>query len=140
IAVRQLVAWIEKSGRCVDEMRRMDALRIHFLYELIRAIVEIRHRRIRFPPYAQIQRQARRDPECIAEIEGLIMTPAKFDFAIALLELVHQSQNVIGLIETSVLSVEPEIGRATSELQSLAYLVCRLLLEKKKNETIVQNK
>src|SRR5205823_10793394 len=25
-----------------------------------------------------------------------------------------------------------EIGRATSELQSLAYLVCRLLLEKKK--------
>src|SRR2546425_4648921 len=28
-----------------------------------------------------------------------------------------------------------EIGRATSELQSLAYLVCRLLLEKKKNQT-----
>src|SRR2546425_3127867 len=27
----------------------------------------------------------------------------------------------------------PEIGRHTSELQSLAYLVCRLLLEKKKN-------
>src|SRR5205823_6681617 len=27
-----------------------------------------------------------------------------------------------------------EIGRATSELQSLAYLVCRLLLEKKKNK------
>src|SRR2546425_8778712 len=26
-----------------------------------------------------------------------------------------------------------EIGRATSELQSLAYLVCRLLLEKKKH-------
>src|SRR5687767_15618899 len=26
----------------------------------------------------------------------------------------------------------PQIGRATSELQSLAYLVCRLLLEKKK--------
>src|SRR5205823_7426821 len=27
----------------------------------------------------------------------------------------------------------PEIGRAPSELQSLAYLVCRLLLEKKKS-------
>src|SRR2546425_7968819 len=27
-----------------------------------------------------------------------------------------------------------EIGRATSELQSLAYLVCRLLLEKKKKK------
>src|SRR5205823_13042744 len=27
----------------------------------------------------------------------------------------------------------PQIGRATSELQSLAYLVCRLLLEKKKS-------
>src|SRR2546425_7206311 len=28
-----------------------------------------------------------------------------------------------------------QIGRATSELQSLAYLVCRLLLEKKKKTT-----
>src|SRR3712207_7288608 len=28
---------------------------------------------------------------------------------------------------------EPEIGRHTSELQSRQYLVCRLLLEKKKN-------
>src|SRR2546425_8634951 len=28
-----------------------------------------------------------------------------------------------------------EIGRAPSELQSLAYLVCRLLLEKKKQHT-----
>ena len=28
-----------------------------------------------------------------------------------------------------------EIGRATSELQSQAYLVCRLLLEKKNNNT-----
>src|SRR5687767_15268073 len=28
-----------------------------------------------------------------------------------------------------------EIGRAPSELQSLAYLVCRLLLEKKKKNT-----
>src|SRR2546425_6128351 len=28
-----------------------------------------------------------------------------------------------------------EIGKHTSELQSLAYLVCRLLLEKKKKET-----
>src|SRR5687767_15376592 len=30
---------------------------------------------------------------------------------------------------------QTEIGRATSELQSLAYLVCRLLLEKKKKNT-----
>src|SRR2546425_8857306 len=29
-----------------------------------------------------------------------------------------------------------QIGRATSELQSLAYLVCRLLLEKKKQHII----
>src|SRR2546425_5735695 len=29
-----------------------------------------------------------------------------------------------------------EIGKHTSELQSLAYLVCRLLLEKKKNRGI----
>src|SRR5687767_6503179 len=31
-------------------------------------------------------------------------------------------------------ALDNEIGRATSELQSLAYLVCRLLLEKKKQE------
>src|SRR2546425_3257390 len=31
-------------------------------------------------------------------------------------------------------AVRWEIGRATSELQSLAYLVCRLLLEKKKKK------
>src|SRR2546425_9655353 len=34
---------------------------------------------------------------------------------------------------------DPEIGRSeehTSELQSLAYLVCRLLLEKKKNTAL----
>src|SRR5256885_4101492 len=31
----------------------------------------------------------------------------------------------------------PEIGRATSELQSPCNLVCRLLLEKKKNTTLV---
>src|SRR3712207_8168841 len=30
----------------------------------------------------------------------------------------------------------PEIGRAQSELQSRQYLVCRLLLEKKKNHTM----
>src|SRR3712207_7994295 len=30
----------------------------------------------------------------------------------------------------------PEIGRHTSELQSRQYLVCRLLLEKKKNTVI----
>src|SRR2546425_7157716 len=29
-----------------------------------------------------------------------------------------------------------QIGRATSELQSLAYLVCRLLLEKKKKSVL----
>src|SRR5687767_15680514 len=29
-------------------------------------------------------------------------------------------------------AIESQIGRHTSELQSLAYLVCRLLLEKKK--------
>src|SRR5687767_15179073 len=32
------------------------------------------------------------------------------------------------------LTVPLEIGRAPSELQSLAYLVCRLLLEKKKKK------
>src|SRR2546425_7785420 len=38
----------------------------------------------------------------------------------------------------ALLRVSPggdEIGRAQSELQSLAYLVCRLLLEKKKKNT-----
>src|SRR3712207_7623585 len=33
-----------------------------------------------------------------------------------------------------------EIGRATSELQSRQYLVCRLLLEKKKNNCSVSHK
>src|SRR5687767_15527326 len=37
-----------------------------------------------------------------------------------------------------VLARAPEIGRATSELQSLAYLVCRLLLEKKKKQNYKQ--
>src|SRR5438093_3687021 len=32
-----------------------------------------------------------------------------------------------------------EIGRATSELQSLTNLVCRLLLEKKKNKNNITN-
>src|SRR6185437_16783921 len=41
---------------------------------------------------------------------------------------------VIGLGVCSVRGshIRTQIGRATSELQSLAYLVCRLLLEKKK--------
>src|SRR5437899_12520007 len=35
-------------------------------------------------------------------------------------------------------AIDREIGRATSELQSLRHLVCRLLLEKKKkNNTII---
>src|SRR5687767_15362434 len=34
---------------------------------------------------------------------------------------------------SSTTSARPKIGRHTSELQSLAYLVCRLLLEKKKD-------
>src|SRR2546425_4085419 len=34
------------------------------------------------------------------------------------------------------MDVEIEIGRAQSELQSLAYLVCRLLLEKKKKNAL----
>src|SRR2546427_7218431 len=33
----------------------------------------------------------------------------------------------------------PEIGKHTSELQSQSNLVCRLLLEKKKNNTSVSN-
>src|SRR5687767_15198731 len=32
-----------------------------------------------------------------------------------------------------------KIGRAPSELQSLAYLVCRLLLEKKKRTTYIEH-
>src|SRR2546426_7970948 len=36
-------------------------------------------------------------------------------------------------------ALRPEIGRAHSELQSLAYLVCRLLLEKKKMEVAARN-
>src|SRR2546425_4570050 len=35
--------------------------------------------------------------------------------------------------------VHREIGRAPSELQSLAYLVCRLLLEKKKKTNSICN-
>jgi len=58
-------------------MRRMDTLQIHLLNELIRTIVEISHRRVGFPPQADIQRQARRDPEGISEIKALIVAPAK---------------------------------------------------------------
>src|SRR5258707_6061709 len=39
-------------------------------------------------------------------------------------------------IMSECLSIFLEIGRATSELQSRQYLVCRLLLEKKKNYNI----
>src|SRR3989454_5713688 len=52
------------------------------------------------------------------------------------------TQNALTLIKMGVLAalivigfVLPEIGRATSELQSPCNLVCRLLLEKKKNTT-----
>src|SRR5258707_5778444 len=37
-----------------------------------------------------------------------------------------------GIAESGAPPVDTEIGRATSELQSRQYLVCRLLLEKKK--------
>src|SRR2546425_5293165 len=43
------------------------------------------------------------------------------------LEDVAAAQRAVG--------VEPRSEEHTSELQSLAYLVCRLLLEKKKNKT-----
>src|SRR2546425_4284151 len=43
-------------------------------------------------------------------------------------------------IEARIKQIRAQIERSeehTSELQSLAYLVCRLLLEKKKNESII---
>src|SRR5687767_15301240 len=59
----------------------------------------------------------------IARIHGL-----ENAVAAEMLELEHGVTGIaFNLEEDNV-----EIGRATSELQSLAYLVCRLLLEKKK--------
>src|SRR2546425_6048604 len=43
-----------------------------------------------------------------------------------------QEQLRAGRARAAADSPRPQIGRAHSELQSLAYLVCRLLLEKKK--------
>src|SRR2546425_9417518 len=53
-------------------------------------------------------------------------------------ELIMQNQKAIGLDEAQKSYIRTEITKTqrseehTSELQSLAYLVCRLLLEKKK--------
>src|SRR5205823_10459865 len=41
-----------------------------------------------------------------------------------------------GIVLANLDHYEEEIGEHTSELQSLAYLVCRLLLEKKKVEHV----
>src|SRR5687767_15775974 len=41
----------------------------------------------------------------------------------------------VGRVLHDAVREDEKIGRATSELQSLAYLVCRLLLEKKKRLT-----
>src|SRR5687767_15427531 len=42
-----------------------------------------------------------------------------------------------GLAQRRIIRSSVEIGRAHVELQSLAYLVCRLLLEKKKENTYI---
>src|SRR2546425_10728735 len=54
--------------------------------------------------------------------------------------LYHQMRPTLGIADSQVLHLDTRLGlhrseEHTSELQSLAYLVCRLLLEKKKNTT-----
>src|SRR3712207_8772982 len=47
----------------------------------------------------------------------------------------RQDSRGLGLLRQS----DPRSEEHTSELQSRQYLVCRLLLEKKKNKTIIKN-
>src|SRR3989441_103964 len=54
------------------------------------------------------------------------------DTVAILLDTYHDRRNAFRFVEIRI-AHEFKIGRATSELQSLAYLVCRLLLEKKKH-------
>src|SRR2546425_2314982 len=65
---------------------------------------------------------------------------------LATLESVAESFRAHGITVTTRLGfgdVKSELARRseehTSELQSLAYLVCRLLLEKKKNNTFIMS-
>src|SRR2546425_4016611 len=46
-----------------------------------------------------------------------------------------EGHGLLSLIVDGLFCLDPRSEEHTSELQSLAYLVCRLLLEKKKNNT-----
>src|SRR2546425_9319137 len=49
----------------------------------------------------------------------------------------HEGVEVFGHLPEEEVAVAARSEEHTSELQSLAYLVCRLLLEKKKNNTVI---
>src|SRR5207302_577207 len=107
----QLVARIKKSGRSIHETRRASLCDIHLLDELILAIEQIGHRTKRFPAQPEIQSQARREPECVATIETLVMNPSKFDLAVALPERAHEPKDVVGLVKSAESSIECENAR-----------------------------
>src|SRR3712207_8675500 len=52
----------------------------------------------------------------------------------------HEGERVHRLVEAEPLDIRPRSEEHTSELQSRQYLVCRLLLEKKKQTTAQQTR
>src|SRR5260370_31186191 len=82
-------------------------------------------------PYTTLFRSAQRSAEAAKEIKALIT---------ASVERVEQGSQLVDRAGTTMTEVVAAIGRRseehTSELQSHLNLVCRLLLEKKKNVII----
>src|SRR2546425_8247493 len=78
-------------------------------------------------------------PEVV--VRQLTLPPLPPDRVLQALELQHREFGLLppseGLLDAQVLRRSKRSEEHTSELQSLAYLVCRLLLEKKKKKNLV---
>src|SRR5258707_3044096 len=82
-------------------------------------------------PYTTLFRSLEQHAETLADAALLAL------FGCPVVLVVHQHLPV-GRSQQADHVLEQEIGRAPSELQSRQYLVCRLLLEKKKKKNISQ--
>src|SRR2546423_11030672 len=72
-------------------------------------------------------------PTVIVNQEGSRLTPS-------VVAIAKDGERLVGQVAKRQAVTNPENTRSeehTSELQSLAYLVCRLLLEKKKNDVVL---
>src|SRR5262249_8515307 len=112
VAVGQLVAGVKEPGRGIDEMWRLGPFQIPRLDELVRAVVQIGDSEIRLPAQAEIQGQPGSCTERVASVKAQVMAAPELDLAVALPELAHRPQDVIGLVKSSDFSVESEITRA----------------------------